>query len=230
MLKFKKLKLFTVFLTIIFLSACGEVESGFTSNLTSIEISQNEVGTEGLIYNSYIRNGKKEYIVTDYVGFELDVLIPNNVDGFNVTAIGTQAFYSYTISSSVNIKSVVLPDSLVIIGAYAFASTQLAAITIPNNVSLIGNYAFANTQLLAIDIPNSVTKIGEGAFQNSRLNSVTIPSNVTMIGEYAFGSIGPLTIYVEATSKPIGWNEYWYLEVNGSVNVIWDYKNQLSLS
>lgn len=57
---------------------------------------------------------------------------------------------------------------------------------IPNTVMIIGNYAFYSSQVMNVTIPNSVTNIGNCAFSYSRLTNVTIPNSVTTISESAF--------------------------------------------
>ena len=131
-----------------------------------------------------------------------DLVIPEVIDGYNVTRIGYGAFQDSSLSS------VTIPDSVTSIGTYAFYGTELTSITIPESVTSIGQYAFKNTHITAInipssltaigrdafngmnitsiDIPNTVTSIGYGAFQDSSLSSVTIPDSVTSIGTYAF--------------------------------------------
>ncbi len=60
---------------------------------------------------------------------------------------------------------------------------KLTSITIPNSVTIIGRYAFSEcTGLTSIEIPNSVTCIKERAFSGCvGLTSITIPNSVTSI-------------------------------------------------
>ena len=55
-----------------------------------------------------------------------------------------------------------------------------------------------------------VTSIKKGAFDNqSGLISVTIPSSITSVDSYAFAGCRSLTIYCEAVSQPLGWDNSW---------------------
>ncbi len=89
-----------------------------------------------------------------------------------------------------------IPESVVIIGEYAFLNcVALTSITIPNSVTSIGERAFYNcTGLTSVTIGNGVTSIGSSAFSGcTGLTSVTIPNSVTSIGSAAFFNCTGLT-------------------------------------
>ena len=63
------------------------------------------------------------------------------------------------------VESLILPDSLEIIGQYAlYGCNNLTSITIPDNVTTIGDYVFAGCDLTSMTIPVSVTTVGEHIF------------------------------------------------------------------
>ncbi len=109
------------------------------------------------------------------------------IDG-NVKIISNNAF-----RNALRLTAVTIPNSVTIIGDFAFSSTSLTSITIPNSVTGIGLQAFSNSWLTSIEIGNSVTSIGGLAFYGTRLISVDIPNSVTEIGDYAFSEIYSLT-------------------------------------
>ena len=89
-----------------------------------------------------------------------------------------------------NLRSVIIPDSVKVIGDSAFKGCQnLQSVTIPDSVEAIGTYAFARCKNLHnVTIPDSVKEIGDDAFFNCEgLQSVTIPDSVEVIGDHAFG-------------------------------------------
>ena len=145
----------------------------------------------------------KTFLITKYINNDiLDVVIPSDINGKKVVAIGNDAFRNLGLTNIVipnsitnigisafrqnKLTSVTIPDSVTSIGDYAFKNNQLTSVTIPDSVTSIGDYAFKNNQLTSVTIPDSVTSIGDSAFENNQLTSVTIPDSVTSIGDYAF--------------------------------------------
>ncbi|MBQ7827799.1 MAG: leucine-rich repeat domain-containing protein, partial [Clostridia bacterium] len=107
---------------------------------------------------------------------DTDILIPPvSPDGDAVTAIGNDAFCG---------------------------NTAITSVVIPEGVLTIGEYAFASSSLQNIVISASVTEIGVSAFEYcGSLGNCTIPENsqLTVLGETAFAWCGNLTsIYIPA--------------------------------
>jgi hypothetical protein len=90
-------------------------------------------------------------VITKYNGKGGAVVIPSGIKGQEVTGIKGNVFYGK------NLTSLTLPDSLTVIGDYAFAYNQLTHVTIPYGVTSIGKYAFANNRLTGLYIPGSVS-------------------------------------------------------------------------
>lgn len=95
-------------------------------------------------------------VLYDYLGTELDVVIPNGVK-----KIGVGAFWHCE-----KLKSVVLPESLEIIECHAFShSSSLKSIIIPNNVKSIGYMAFyLYSEMETVSIGNGIQSIHKVAF------------------------------------------------------------------
>lgn len=117
---------------------------------------------------------------------DYDVVIPEYIDNYQVTAIGKMAFWAeYWITS------VTMPDSVVSIGISAFEDCdQLKSITLSNSLDSIGTYAFKGCKSLeSINLPDSLTSIGGGVFLNcNSLTEVRIPAQVTVISAGTFRS------------------------------------------
>ena len=107
-------------------------------------------------------------IIVDYLKSDKDVIIPSEIDGLPVTAIGKWAF------ANSHLTSVMIPDSVTSIASFAFSHNKLTSVAIGSNVIFIGEGVFARNQLTRIAIPSSVTHIGQLAFLNNPLMSVTI--------------------------------------------------------
>ena len=93
-----------------------------------------------------------------------EVSIPATVtyDGktYNVTAIGSSAFYG---------------------------CNKLTSVSLPASIKSINSSAFKNcTSLVTINLPEGMTSIGSNAFEGCIMTSVTIPSTMTSIGAKAY--------------------------------------------
>ncbi|MDR2094268.1 MAG: leucine-rich repeat domain-containing protein [Treponema sp.] len=150
----------------------------------------------------YTRDGSKVtptvpagWAITGYKGAGGRLVIPANIFGCSLTAIGNVAFaeqVSYGTSWQIKGKgltSVVIRDGITAIGVHAFAHNNLTSVVIPNSVTEIYGSAFAVNNLSSIVIPNGVTKIYGDTFFGNPLTSITIPGGVDLDRD-AFGSFG----------------------------------------
>lgn len=111
-----------------------------------------------------------------------EITIPETIEGYEVTAIGRDAF-----SDCTEITSIVMPDSVTEIGSYAFSGcTSLSKIILPKGLKEIAVGIFCNCSALeSISVPEGVTVIGDFAFTNcSDLKQVNLPSGLITIGSY----------------------------------------------
>ncbi len=120
-----------------------------------------------------------------------EIIIPNSIDGENVTSIGP-----WTFNVCSGLARITIPENVTTIGQCAFRNCSvLTSITIPENVTSIGPEAFINCSMLtSITIPKNVTTIEYGTFHSCKgLTSITIGENVTSIGQEAFRDCSMLT-------------------------------------
>lgn len=151
----------------------------------------------GFYYHVY--DGKAKII--QYDGFEENVSVPSEIDGYPITGIESGAFMYAETYSGITIESVTLPDTIETIGEAAFNScVHLKEIMIPASVTQIEGLAFTNcTSLERICVAeenqnykdiNGVLYNKEGTqllfYPGGRTGVYTVPEGVEDITEYAF--------------------------------------------
>lgn len=108
-----------------------------------------------------------EATVTAWNGTAEHVTIPDEVDGYPVSAIGPSVFTS-----------------------------RLSSVTLPEGLREIGNRAFCGAGITSIELPEGLRKIGEKAFAYSELTgTVYIPASVRDIQPYAFTYLERVTAF-----------------------------------
>ena len=89
---------------------------------------------------------------------------------------------------------------------------------IPNTINIIGTYAFCGcTELDSITIPNSIERLEYGAFSGcNSLSSITLPSSVTYIGDFALSCTGLTSITSKRLPPPSAYNHLWEMGYENS--------------
>lgn len=125
------------------------------------------------------------------------VSIPANINGLQVTAIGSQAFRGCN-----GITSMLIPDGVTAIGTSAFYDCQgLVSVSIPPSVQFIGSGAFTRCGLTRLTI--HPCHVGDNAFSYCvNLTSVTFTSSAN-IGNYAFSNCYALKSAVFLGGAPL---------------------------
>ena len=198
------------------------------------------VGTEALAHDIEVKNADGVTIYYNYINnatelavtfcgeyrpwkdnpYSGSVVIPEEVTyngkTIKVTSIGEGAF-----SSSINVISVTIPNSVESIGSGAFENCDnITSVDIPDNVTAIGEGAFRSCfSLTSIHIPNGLKIIEGSTFSGCYgLTSIVIPNGVTSIGASAFCLCAGLTsINIPNSVKGIG--DHAFAECSGLTSV-----------
>lgn len=151
--------------------------------------------------------------ITKYLGNDLNVVIPEEINGLKVVSIGEKAFMN------TNIISVTLPDSITDVSDYAFYNCgNLESIQFSSSIISIGARAFDKTKWLRENyneymiigqvlykyndkfvleskaiVPNGIVSIAPYAFENAiSVSEVILPATITKIGIGAFSGCSNL--------------------------------------
>lgn len=144
-------------------------------------------------------------MITEYMGSSESVVIPEEIMGKTVVAIGEGAFADHQ-----SLQYVSVPSTITSIGDGAFSGcSSLKTVELPAGLQEIGTYAFANctslqslytgdgfadTPLNGAALPNSLERLGDKAFFGcSSLQTATVPHSVTYIGDAVFKDCAQLS-------------------------------------
>ncbi|MDE6029583.1 MAG: leucine-rich repeat domain-containing protein [Clostridiales bacterium] len=121
------------------------------------------------------------------------IVIPDYYNELPVKRIANDAFgYYEVVGHAVVVNSVTtgvrLPSMLEEIGDQAFTHcVSLTELHIPNSVKVIGKYAFDSCTKLETELPSNLVELSAGAFNGcSKLKSITIPDGVARLEDNVF--------------------------------------------
>jgi hypothetical protein len=118
--------------------------------------------------------------ITDYIGSESNLIIPQYLDGFEVTVIGENAL------NNKGLTNVSLPDSVEVIEESAFANNAITGIGFPASVVEVQRRAFYNNNMDSLTLPNTVEIVGETAFAQNPLQEVYYDIQTTQVESTSF--------------------------------------------
>ena len=155
-----------------------------------------------------------------------DVVIPSQIDGKTVVAIGDYAFTksgvipsltAYNNDYKVSLLSYNSNNNYVVkpLEVTGVKGLGITSVIIPNTVTSIGGHAFEGNNLINVEIPSSISRIGDYAFAGNKLTNVEIPSSITVIGNDAFA--GNKLTNVEIPSSITGIGDYAFA---GNPNIV----------
>ena len=146
--------------------------------------------------------------IVKYNGSEPQPLIPSEIEGKTVTAIGSEAF-----RGNFRIEKIVIPEGVESIGDYAFETcSKLTQAVVPGSVKSIGKGAFSGCVALTdVSLTDGVESFGDGAFFFCRnLASFTMPQSAKRVGNFVFAECSKLSdVNLGGSLKNIGDRMFW---------------------
>lgn len=123
-------------------------------------------------------------VITKYNGSIPMVIIPDEIDGEPVVAIGEYAFNK----SKTCLESISMPDTVKLIGSCAFAGCKhLTNIELSSSLEKIEDCALGGCGFSEITLPKSLKCIENNAFNGcENLKSVTVPGDIKTINYCLF--------------------------------------------
>ena len=187
-------------------NAAGTADTNETTTSAAVQSADDtqsdgeEKEYNGFTYYTYFNeeNNRTEAVIQGYRGSDSDVVIPNSIDGFVVTAISMYAF-----SGRSDLASITIPSTIQSIGEDAFLECdglkKVYVSSIEDWCKIDFSYSDANPLNIGADlyvdnklvtdvtIPDGVKSIGKYAFYGySSLKSISFPSSIRSIGASAF--------------------------------------------
>lgn len=178
-------KNFSAFVTIALLAAalagCPNTAEDFSEQTSEQSPAESTLSAEESLAESPVSDfacyeNKDGGITVGYHGSDKTVVIPSQIEGKPVTAVGRQGFwYNDTVTK------VILPDTVTVIGEEAFNyCTDLETVVLSSGLKEIERNAFKNCLALSsVTLPDTLETIGESAFSNcSALKHIRIPKSL----------------------------------------------------
>lgn len=183
----KKLYIPFIICFLLFFVACHSNPADTTVNSTQVTTSTTAKASHTAIENFVFEETNGNISITQYIGSDKQVVIPERINNKAVTHIASASFLR-----NKDIVSVTLPNTVTSIGTYAFRDCEsLTTVTLSENLEKIDGSAFENcAKLTDIILPKSLKQISSKAFSNCRsLKQIAIFKNCT-IGPEAFYNSG----------------------------------------
>ena len=128
--------------------------------------------------------------ITKYNGTKSKVTVPSTIGGYQVEAIGNDAFFY-----NQNVIEVAISDGIKYINDWAFYwCTNLEAVSMPDSILTIGKGSFTDCyNLKRVKLSNNLVSVGISAFSNCHaLKSIALPSCTEEIGFKVFENCSSL--------------------------------------
>ena len=142
---------------------------------------------------------KNAWVDEDGVMYSMDkkrlLKMPHSKKEYSINR-KTRVICDAAFANAVRLKSINIPDCVIVIGRAAFRNClSLCSIVIPNNVKEICDEAFENCKnLTSVKVPNGLKTIGHASFRECyNLTTINIPVGLIYIDEAAFSGCSELS-------------------------------------
>ncbi|MBE6850256.1 MAG: leucine-rich repeat domain-containing protein, partial [Ruminococcus sp.] len=141
-----------------------------------IMVSAAEEYTKGTYESLTYANYGDHIVITGCDETVAELVIPAEIEGAAVTAIGANAFYNND-----KLTSVTIPETVTTIGEKTFYScSSLTSVNIPGSVTTIGGNAFSKCSLLTeVTLNEGLKQLGYNAFSETGITEIHIPLSLT---------------------------------------------------
>jgi hypothetical protein len=154
---------------------------------------------------------------------------PNAFSGCDFESIvlpeGLKSICAYAFDDCRSLKSIDVPNQVTYIGENTFYyCTGLESITLSSGLTTIAPFTFYGCDIKEIVIPEGVTTLEPYAFSGSKVESITLPASLKRIGVSAFAENRNFSMYGVAKNVYITDLEAWYgIEFESShANPLWN--------
>ena len=141
-------------------------------------------------------NGTITYYDVDTCG--TDAVIPRTIDGVAVTKITGSVMDGPIAQGNKDLTSVIIPDSVTVIGEWAFNFSALTHLTIPENATVIGNSVAGDRGvgigLKSIIIPEDCNINGNTAFPSNKLSTIIFTGDYIKFNNFEDNPITDIVI------------------------------------
>ncbi len=197
------------------LSYDGKYIETITKNIHIIPNTWNEsqISVGNFVVVTHTTGKYAKIVKYTNVNEESELEIPNTFifenEEYKIIDVGNG---TNAISTTENtIEKIILPDTLIAVSDYAFSTfKKLSSIEYENSLMTIGAYAFANSNGIYenITIKGNVREVKYAAFENTIIDEIVIEDGVKSIGSKAFytqrGNYNDETLNIPASIDNIG--------------------------
>lgn len=185
-----------VVVMLLLLTVCS---CGMESPVEDLLIAVRSHGKESPVEDFEYEMDDGEVIITGYIGSDLEIYIPKEINNRPVTTIGKEAFTGYDMTH------ITIPDTVVTIEKYAFYDCEcLETIDLPSSLKTISEGAFLYSGLKEVKLPDGLEELKKNSFAYcDNLDELKIPSNTEIeISVYTLpaGYVGTVTFF----DSPVG--------------------------